>query len=113
MAAIAETAPPEIITPSIEHDPDPAFGHSGDIEMSDTCSVVSELTDRAITPGLDMDLDMITPTVTRRMRHGSEPRRRLGSSRLGSERLGSEDLFNPETGNRRDTPIPADLLAAT
>ena len=113
MAAISETAMPEIITPSIEHDPETALDQSGDVEMSDNCSVVSELTDRAITPGLDMDLDMITPTVTRKMRHGSEPRRRLGSSRLGSERLGSEDLFNPETGLRRDTPIPADLLTAT
>jgi len=112
MAAIAEIVPPEIITPSIEHDNDAGCDQAGDVEMSDTCSVVSQLTDRGLTPGFDMELDMITPTVTRRLRHGSEPRRRLGSSRLGSERLGSEDLFSPETGNRRDTPIPADLLAA-
>jgi hypothetical protein len=105
MAAISETAVPEIITPSIESSDyqDSVFDASGDVEMSDTCSVVSEQTDRGVTPS-DMDLDMITPTVTRKgMRE--TPRRRFGSSRLGSE-----DLINPETGSRRDTPIPADLV---
>ncbi|KAF5511588.1 hypothetical protein CGCS363_v003208 [Colletotrichum siamense] len=80
----------DLPTPSVE-----TFDAAGDVEMSDTSSVSC---DRGLTPG-DMDVDLSTPTILR-----------PPSSRI--DRLGSAELFNPETGSRRDTPIPPDLVVA-
>ncbi|KAI1388334.1 uncharacterized protein F4822DRAFT_242448 [Hypoxylon trugodes] len=68
-----------------------------DIEMSDAGSMLSS---RATTPH-SVDLDMKTPTVV-------APNKSLPKL----ERLGSTDLIDPETGSRRDTPIPPDLVVA-
>lgn len=103
-----------------------------DAAMSDASSVVSVT--RATTPGDgDGDLDMRTPTV-----HGGFVRvdtaapartvvetveRDQGGDRMevlatideepdgiDRSRLSSCDLINPETGSRRDTPVPPDML---
>ncbi|KAI1381508.1 hypothetical protein F4677DRAFT_128001 [Hypoxylon crocopeplum] len=66
-----------------------------DVDMSD---MSSRLSSRATTPH-SVDMDMKTPTVT-------APNTTLPKM----ERLGSADLVNPETGTRRDTPIPPDLV---
>ncbi|KAI1403784.1 hypothetical protein F4819DRAFT_191196 [Hypoxylon fuscum] len=66
-----------------------------DVEMSDAGSRISS---RATTPH-SMDLDMKTPTVVS-----------LNTAPPQVERLGSTDLVDPETGSRRDTPIPSDLV---
>ncbi|OTA65254.1 hypothetical protein K449DRAFT_403855 [Hypoxylon sp. EC38] len=66
-----------------------------DIDMSDASS---RLSSRATTPH-SVDLDMKTPTVLA-----------LNTTLPDSERLGSVDPANPETGTRRDTPIPPDLV---
>lgn len=78
----------DLPTPSVE-----TFDEAGDVEMSDTSSVSC---DPGPTPG-NTEMDLTTPILCRR------PVPRNG-------RLGSVDLFNPETGSRRDTPIPPDLM---
>ena len=99
-------SPMEILTPSIE-----TAGQDEEVAgevMSQTGSTVSESVDRALTPG-DMDIDMITPTVTRkRLLSADIANRQL----YRSERQDSVDLFNPDTGSRRDTPVPADMMVA-
>ncbi|EFQ31658.1 hypothetical protein CGRA01v4_01354 [Colletotrichum graminicola] len=86
--AVAVQACGDLPTPSIE-----TFEEAGgDVDMSGTSSVSR---DQGLTPG-DMDLELTTPTV---------PKRLVSQS----DRLGSADLFNPETGSRRDTPIPSDM----
>ncbi|OHE97060.1 hypothetical protein CORC01_07669 [Colletotrichum orchidophilum] len=80
----------DLPTPSVE-----TFEEAGeDVEMSDTSSSVS--CDRGLTPG-DMEIDLVTPTVSKHLVSQSD-------------RLGSADLINPETGSRRDTPIPPDMI---
>ncbi|ORY63987.1 uncharacterized protein BCR38DRAFT_343012 [Pseudomassariella vexata] len=70
-----------------------------DVDMSDTSSVFT--TSRATTP-FSVDLD-----------HAKTPTAMFANSVLAKvERLGSVDLFNSETGSRRDTPIPPDLLTS-
>lgn len=97
-------SPMDIITPSVE-----TFEQVPDVVMSEpeaeaeTVDVV-ERRALSLTPG-DMDVDMITPTVAR----GSH--RHLEPTAPRSTRQDSEGLFNPETGSRRDTPVPADLVA--
>ncbi|KAI1780504.1 hypothetical protein F4818DRAFT_435709 [Hypoxylon cercidicola] len=66
-----------------------------DVEMSDANSGVSS---RATTP-LSVDLEMKTPTVV-------APTIALPEA----DSLESADTSNPETGSRRDTPIPPDLV---
>ena len=68
-----------------------------DVEMSDASS---RLSSRATTPR-SVDVDMKTPTVT-------VP----SVAPLKTDGLGSADLIDPETGSRRDTPIPPDLVEA-
>ncbi|KAL0941223.1 glucan 4-alpha-glucosidase [Colletotrichum truncatum] len=80
----------DLPTPSVE-----TFEEAADVEMSDTCSVSCGQGPAAG----DTDMDLTTPTVCRR----PTPR---------NDRLGSADLFNPETGSRRDTPIPPDLVVS-
>ncbi|KAH6656411.1 hypothetical protein BKA67DRAFT_154832 [Truncatella angustata] len=67
-----------------------------DVEMSDTSSMFSS--SRATTP-FSVDLDMKTPTASAAY---------AAVAKAG--RLGSMDLINPDTGSRRDTPIPPDLV---
>lgn len=90
----------EVPTPSIE-----TFDEAMDVTMSETAS--EPPADRAwsLTPA--MDIDLITPTAARKSMPAD-----LGSSLgLQSWRQDSADMFNPETGSRRDTPVPADLMA--
>ncbi|KAK8134045.1 hypothetical protein PG984_006057 [Apiospora sp. TS-2023a] len=72
-----------------------------DVEMSDVSSISS--VSRATTPHSVLDLDLKTPTV---------PATTAAHPALITKdnRLGSVDLINPETGSRRDTPIPPDLV---
>jgi hypothetical protein len=88
----------EIPTPSVE-----SFDsemESLDIEMSDTNSLFS--VDRAITPN-ELDFDLQTPVKSSRIQIEEV-------QTLQPDRLGSMDLINPETGSRRDTPIPPELV---
>lgn len=103
-------SPMEIVTPSIE-----TFDEAGeaapDVLMyesepdAETSGLVPDQRRAlSLTPG-DMDYEMVTPTVA-------------GNSHLQpffarSIRQDSEGMFNPETGSRRDTPVPADLVVAT
>ncbi|KAK8086896.1 glucan 1 4-alpha-glucosidase [Apiospora phragmitis] len=68
-----------------------------DVEMSDVSSISS--VSRATTPH-SIDLDLKTPTVPAA----------ASSNVTKDNRLGPMDLINPETGSRRDTPIPPDLV---
>lgn len=89
----------EVLTPSIEvFDEDVVMSGSDDNEPA---GGRGEERTVSLTPG-DLDVDMITPTMTR----GDK------DHYLGSGRQDSEGLFNAETGTRRDTPIPADLVPA-
>ncbi|KAI1084449.1 hypothetical protein F5B20DRAFT_524922 [Whalleya microplaca] len=72
-----------------------------DIEMSDRDSMHSS---RATTPH-SMDMDTNTPTVPAASNTAFEKEPRLAT--MG---LATADLINPETGTRRDTPIPPDLV---
>jgi hypothetical protein len=67
-----------------------------DYEMSEASSVLSS--SRATTP-YNIDMDAKTPTVGF-----------ANAAVAKAIRLGSVDLINPETGSRRDTPIPPDLV---
>ncbi|KAI1411704.1 hypothetical protein F5Y13DRAFT_164867 [Hypoxylon sp. FL1857] len=69
-----------------------------DVDMSDASSSLSS---RATTPH-SVDLNMKTPTVPA-----------LDTASPNTEMLGSVDPTNPETGTRRDTPIPPDLVSST
>ncbi|KAI1337716.1 hypothetical protein F5Y15DRAFT_151911 [Xylariaceae sp. FL0016] len=73
----------------------------GDVEMSDASSVLSS---RATTP-YSLDLDMVTPTVPFKRALSVSS---VSSARL--ERLGSVEMGGGENGQRRDTPIPPDLV---
>lgn len=70
-----------------------------DMDVSDTSSVMSS--SRATTP-FSVDWDAKTPTI-----------HTIANSAVAiAERLGSVGLINPDTGKRRDTPIPGDLIEA-
>lgn len=84
-------------------------GDDMDIEMSDVSDVdSSRLSSRATTPH-SVDLDMKTPTVP--VAPGSRASPAAKSLRFSS--VSSVDSIDPATGNRRDTPIPPDLVHAT
>ncbi|KAM0323043.1 hypothetical protein ACHAQA_009142 [Verticillium albo-atrum] len=108
-AKAASEPPPQIVVPpggmqcSMEDLPTPSvetFDECMDVEMAESSSVVSE--SRGVTPG-EGDMDLKTPTLTRKDGEGLVARRSL-------DRLGSADLFNPDTGSRRDTPVPPDMM---
>ncbi|EEY15471.1 conserved hypothetical protein [Verticillium alfalfae VaMs.102] len=108
-AKAASEPPPQITIPSrgaqclMEDLPTPSvetFDECEDVEMADSSSVASD--SRAVTPG-DGDMDLKTPTLARKGGEGVVARRSV-------DRLGSVDLFNPETGSRRDTPVPPDMM---
>lgn len=110
LRSAAETSTPRVVVPFKDPTPEPITAvqisvevteaqtdTQMDVEMSDTSSVFSS--SRATTP-FSVDLDAKTPTVSV-----------AASSVLAKAvRLGSMDLINPETGSRRDTPIPPDLI---
>ncbi|KAK8130112.1 hypothetical protein PG999_002492 [Apiospora kogelbergensis] len=74
-----------------------------DVEMSDDFSSVSSIS-RATTPHSVVEMDLKTPTVSVAATYP------MVVATKGDRRLGSVDLINPETGSRRDTPIPPDLV---
>ncbi|KAK6825088.1 hypothetical protein PG987_012582 [Apiospora arundinis] len=80
-----------------------AAAQQGDVEMSDDFSSVSSVS-RATTPHSFVDLDLKTPTVSAAAAYP------MVVAAKDDSRLGSVDLINPETGSRRDTPIPPDLV---
>ncbi|RYP64394.1 hypothetical protein DL771_008788 [Monosporascus sp. 5C6A] len=103
-APVRAGATPEPLTAvqvSIEHaaaeSESDAADNGRDVEMSGTESIDSS---RATTP-YGMELDVKTPTAATAL---------LGRNAAKRDRLGSMDLINPETGRRRDTPIPPDLI---
>lgn len=62
----------------------------------------------SLTPAdMDYEMMMVTPTVASGNSHNSH----LQPFFARSIRQDSEGMFNPETGSRRDTPVPADLVA--
>lgn len=101
-------SPMEIVTPSIE-----TFEEAGQAEPdvlmyesepdAETSGLVPDQRRAlSLTPG-DLDYEMVTPTMA-------------GNSHLQpffarSIRQDSEGMFNPETGSRRDTPVPTDMVA--
>lgn len=101
-------SPMEIVTPSIETfeeaeeaAPD-VLMYESEPEAETSGLVPDQRRALSLTPG-DMDYEMVTPTVA-------------GNNRLQpfftrSIRQDSEGMFNPETGSRRDTPVPAELVA--
>lgn len=96
-------SPMEIPTPSIETFDEAAHE---DVVMSEsdaeaeTETEAAEGSGGALAVSTDMEVDLVTPTVARR-----------SNAHLRSVRQDSEGLFNSETGSRRDTPIPADLIS--
>jgi hypothetical protein len=100
VAAPVKAATPEPLTAihiSVE-----SFGFDAsaqmDVEMSESSSVTDS--SRATTP-YSLDLDLQTPTTS-------------ATSAMPSIAacLGPVELINPETGSRRDTPIPPDLITS-
>lgn len=87
---------PETPTPSIESSESGTDAVDGDVEMSDTSSVVSE--DYSRLAPTDMELDMKTPT-------GPGPSLVDG---IGV-RLQKRDTPIPELEGARDTPVPPEL----
>ncbi|KAI2632414.1 hypothetical protein GGR54DRAFT_34431 [Hypoxylon sp. NC1633] len=98
--APAKAASPEPLT-AVQISVEPVESESDgstDLMDLDKSDAGSRLSSRATTP-YSMDVDMKTPIV-------AAPKVAIPNI----ERLGSVDLVNPETGSRRDTPIPPDLL---
>lgn len=99
-------SPMEIPTPSIE-----TFDEAvhEDVVMSESDAEAETEAEAAeggsgrgaLAVSTDMEVDLVTPTVARRS----------NNAHLRSVRQDSEGLFNAETGSRRDTPIPADLIS--
>lgn len=118
-----EVSPMEVVTPSIEtFDAAEAEAEAEEGQREDDVLMYESEPDAytseelvpdqrralSLTP-CDMDFEMVTPTVAGSYAHGSN--QMLQSFRFaGSIRQDSEGLFNPETGSRRDTPVPADLV---
>lgn len=92
----SQTQEQDLPTPSVE-----SFDESMDVPMLDSSDVAAG--ERSLTPG-EMEVDASTPTSARKGLNGETAAR--------SDRLGSEGLFNAETGSRRDTPVPPDMMMA-
>ncbi|KAH7347836.1 hypothetical protein B0T11DRAFT_291977 [Plectosphaerella cucumerina] len=80
----------DLPTPSVE-----GFDENLDVPMLEPSALERQ------EAGFEMDIDMTTPIM---------PRKRGLSEDAARDRLGSEGLFNPETGSRRDTPVPPDMM---
>lgn len=113
-AAAAAMAPPPVVVEPVA--PSPMEIPTPSIETFDEAAhedvVMSESEAEADAEGgssgrgalavtADMEVDLVTPTVARRSTN----------AHLRSVRQDSEGLFNSETGSRRDTPIPAELIS--
>lgn len=112
----------EIVTPSIEtfeeaasgeamtapsEEDDDALMYESEPDAETAGLVPDQRRALSLTPG-DMDYEMmVTPTVAGN--HNSNSHLQPFFAR--SIRQDSEGMFNPETGSRRDTPVPADLVA--
>lgn len=100
-------SPMEIPTPSIETFDEAAAAEDVVMSESDAEAETEAETEApegsagALAVSADMEVDLVTPTVARRN----------NNAHLRSVRQDSEGLFNSETGSRRDTPIPADLIS--
>lgn len=100
-------SPMDVATPSVETAEE---ADEGDVVMTESepetgrpeRSGFAERRAFSLTPA-DGDIDMETPTVARKTYQ-------LEGASLRTTRQDSEGLFNPETGSRRDTPVPADLV---
>lgn len=103
----AMAAPPSLG----EDDDDDALMYESEPDAETSGLVPDQRRALSFTPG-DMDYEMlITPTVA----GGNSNLLNSSSSHLQpffarSIRQDSEGMFNPETGSRRDTPVPADLV---
>lgn len=98
-------SPAEVPTPSIETFDEAA---QEDVVMSESDAEADAETEgrggggrSALSVSTNMEVDVATPTVARRG----------NNALLRSARQDSEGLFNSETGSRRDTPIPAELVS--
>lgn len=101
-------SPMEIVTPSIE-----TFEEAGEAEPdvlmyesepdAETSGLVPDQRRALSLTPADFDYEMVTPTVAANSH--------LQPFFARSIRQDSEGMFNPETGSRRDTPVPADLVA--
>ncbi|KKY37279.1 putative glucan 4-alpha-glucosidase [Diaporthe ampelina] len=98
-------SPMEIPTPSIETFDEAAqedvVMSESDAEPETEAAGGAAAAAAALAASNDMEVDLVTPTVARRN----------NNAHLRSVRQDSEGLFNSETGSRRDTPIPADLIS--
>lgn len=105
MSAITPPSSVEPPTPSVESvmsHGSSTFDGVADVEMSDTSSFSCEADDEQtmLDVEMEMDVDTDTPVATR-----------SNAALLGSKRLGSVDaISNGAGGQRRDTPIPPDLV---
>lgn len=90
----SQTPTEDLPTPSVE-----SFDENLDVPMLESSDIAE--VERGLTPG-EMEVDAVTPTSSGKA--GDED----GAAR--SDRLGSEGLFNEETGSRRDTPVPPDMM---
>lgn len=99
-------SPMDVATPSVEtaEEADVVMtGSEPETELAGPGPAVERRAIGSAAPG-DMDIDMVTPTVASTAHH-------LEPVPPRSARQDSEGLFNPETGSRRDTPVPADLVS--
>lgn len=90
----------QIPTPSVESVED-----CGDVEMLDAgsdskCGGRASMLD-------EMESDLRTPTLMRDPIEGE-----ASAKTYECDQLGSTELFNPETGSRRDTPVPPDMVSS-
>ena len=94
VVAPAQTPMEDLPTPSVE-----SFDDNLDVPMLESSDTVE--VERGLTPG-EMEVDAVTPTSARRTGDEEDAAR--------NDRLGAEGLFNEETGSRRDTPVPPDMM---
>ncbi|OIW25847.1 hypothetical protein CONLIGDRAFT_582633 [Coniochaeta ligniaria NRRL 30616] len=102
MSAITPPSSVEPPTPSVESvmsHGSSTFDGKADVEMSDSSSFYSDADEQAMLD-IEMDLDTETPVATR-----------SNAALLGCKRLSSLDpSANEAGGQRRDTPIPPDMV---
>ncbi|KAB5585332.1 hypothetical protein GE09DRAFT_1070285 [Coniochaeta sp. 2T2.1] len=106
MSAMTPPSSVEPPTPSVESvmsHTSSTFDSKADVEMSDSSSFYSDADEQAMLDmDMEMDLDMDTPVATR-----------SNAALNGAKRLGSLDpSLNGDGEQRRDTPIPPDLVQA-
>ncbi|KAF3766331.1 hypothetical protein M406DRAFT_356287 [Cryphonectria parasitica EP155] len=122
--AVVVQSPMDVATPSIERFEEDARIYDddamADVTMSDSevhegSSSLAEVDPRraiSLTPS-EMDIDMLaTPTVPPSSKNLNQIMAMESAvSRLArrAEEAQSESLFNPVTGSRQDTPVPAEM----